>query len=360
MKKVLTVVKGLGINGISNIIFLYYKNLDKGKIQMDFAITLDIEDKYRKEIENNGSVLYEIPVRDKNPIKYIKDLSRIIKNNKYEIIHVHGNSSMIILEIIAGMLGGAKIRIAHSHNTTCSNDKLSILLRPIFNMLCNVRISCGEAAGKWMFGKRDFITIQNGINMSQYNFLEEERTRVRLDLGIDDELLIGHVGGFNYQKNHEKLIGIFKKLLDRDKNIKLLLVGDGENKKHIEKLVKDLNIENNVIFYGISNNISELMKAIDIFILPSRFEGLPCVLIEAQALGIPCLVSSNVSKEAKIANNVEYIDLNLEDEFWVDKICNIDISNRYRESIIAKKKLEDRGYNIKTIVKRLEQIYTGI
>ena len=124
--------------------------------------------------------------------------------------------------------------------------------------------------------------------------------------------------------------------------------------------MKDLNIENNVIFYGISNNISELMKAIDIFILPSRFEGLPCVLIEAQALGIPCLVSSNVSKEAKIANNVEYIDLNLEDEFWVDKICNIDISNRYRESIIAKKKLEDRGYNIKTIVKRLEQIYTGI
>lgn len=360
MKRVLTIVKGLGVNGISNVIFLYYRNLDKSKIQMDFATVLDVDKKYRCEIEENGSIIYQIPIRDRNPIKYIKDLSKIIKTNKYEIIHVHGNSSMIILELIAGILGGAKIRIAHSHNTTCSNDRLSILLRPTFNMLCNIRIACGKAAGKWMFGKKEFITIQNGIDMNQYNFSEEERSKARLDLGIDNELLIGHVGGFNYQKNHEKLIHIFKNLLDRDMNIKLLLVGDGENKKYIENLVKELNIENNVIFYGISNNVPNLMKAMDVFVLPSRFEGLPCVLIEAQALGIPCIVSSNVSKEAKITDNLEYIDLYLEPEFWADKIYNIDKSNRYRNSIVAKQLLENRGYNIKSIVERLEQIYTGI
>ena len=360
MKKILTVVKGLGINGISNVIFTYYRNLDNNKFKMDFATVLDVHDKYRKEIEYNNSQLHLISDRDKNPIKYIIELSKIIKENEYEIVHIHGNSSMIILELIAAILGGARLRIAHSHNTECSNNRLSVILRPVLNLLCNFRIACGIEAGKWMFGNKEFVTLKNGIDMSQYEFIEETRKKIRSELGINNELVVGHIGTFNFQKNHEKLIDIFTKVLDKDRTIKLLLIGDGEKKESIETKIKELKIEKNVILYGISDNVNELIQAIDIFVLPSRFEGLPCVLIEAQALGTPCIVSSNVSKESKFGENVQYIDLDKSSELWAEKILDIDIDNRYEKSKITKKILQSKGYDIRKAIEELETVYSSI
>lgn len=357
MKKVLTVVKGLGINGISNIIFLYYENLDNSKVKMDFAITLDIEDEYRKKIEDNGSRLYKIKVRDKNPLKYISELRKIIRNNNYEVVHVHGNSSMIILEMFAALLGGAKVRIAHSHNTVSSHNVLSILLRPIFNMLCNVRLSCSYDAGRWMFGRKKFMVINNGIDMNKYKFSEEKRNISRNELGISNEMVIGHVGGFNYQKNHEKLIEIFKVIYERNRNTKLLLVGDGENKENIKNIINKYNLNENVIIYGISKDVPKLMHAMDVFVLPSRFEGLGCVLVEAQALGLPCIVSNNVPKDACFSKDVKYINLKEDNQLWATEILKMCTVDRMKKSTMIKNTMIKREYDIDSIIRKLNKIY---
>ena len=264
---------------------------------------------------------------------------------------------MIVLELISAVLGGAKLRIAHSHNTTSSNDKLSILLRPILNNLSNVRIACGIDAGKWMFGKKKFILLKNGIDMKKYKFDIKIREEVRSELNLDGTLVIGHVGSFNYQKNHHKLIEVFREMKKIRDDIKLLLVGDGEERKNIEKLLDKYGIKDNVIMYGISNEVPRLMHAMDVFVMPSRFEGLPCVLIEAQSLGLPCIVSNKISIESKFGENIQYFDLNESNKVWADAILNIDKNNRKKNSLIAKANMNKCGYNINTEVLNLQRLY---
>lgn len=361
MIKVLQVVKALEKNGVTSVILTYSHNVDKEKFQMDIVTGTLYEKQYRDQLEADGCNFYVIPNRDKNPVNYILKLSQLIKKEHYSIVHVHGNSAMIFPELIAAKIGGAKVRIAHSHNTMCNHPEVERFVRPLFDYSFTHGIACSNSAGAWMFKKKNFIVINNGIDTKKTAYSEQNRNSVRLELGIqEDAILVGHVGFFNYQKNHPKLISIFEKIHQENVKTKLLLIGDGPDREAIEKMVKEKDLLDCVIFYGQSTRVPCLMSAMDVFVLPSNFEGTPIVLLEAQASGMKCVTSADFPKDASIA--IIHLDLEKNDTVWASEILQAEQENwglRLEKSKEYRNYLISNQYDAQEIGKELSKYYSS-
>lgn len=362
MIKILVIMTtNIGTSGISKIVMRYYDYIDKKKVKFDFVVPNEPNDYIKNKFNTNNTNVYIIK-RKKNAIKYYFELKKIIKNGKYNIVHVHGNSSTMALELMAAKKAGCKVRIAHSHNTTCNHKIIDKMLRPIFYKYLTCGMACGADAGKWLFGKRKFIIIQNGNELSKYSFNSDIRKNIRKENNLENCIVIGHVGRFNYQKNHDFLIEVFNKYRLNNKNAKLLLIGSGEKENEVKEKIKGYNIEDNVIFTGEINNVNEWLNACDVMMLPSRYEGFPVVLIEWQANGVPCIVSNRISKEVNITDTIKFIDVDKEDSVteWlkclkkIDKIDREEISNRNMEI------LRKRGYDIEQCASNLYNIYLNL
>lgn len=358
MKHVLMVLGGLGHEGITSTALTYLESIDKSKLDMQLCIAGNAESDCLERVKAIGIKYYILPARNGQTFKYSRALFRLIKREKIDVIHVHGNSATVGIDLLTAMLAGCKKRIAHSHNTTCSHIKADKILRPILKLTCNTRFACGEAAGKWLFGSKKFYIIPNAIDTNKFTFSEKKRNQIRNQLHLGDELLLGHVGVFNYQKNQEFLIEVISELaeLKNKRNAKLLLIGEGYNKDRIIDFAEQKNIASDVIFYGLSNEVSSLMSAMDMFVLPSRFEGLPCVLIEAQAAGLPCIVSDQVSKEAKLTSLLDFLPIDRTD-MWTDAIQKGAFYDREQSSQAACIVLAQRNYDIKISAERILELY---
>lgn len=342
------------LNGITSVILNYYKNTDLSEIHMDFVVINCPDDTLVADIRANGSKFFVLP-RKKSPISYMINLYKLCKANHYDIIHVHGNSATMALEMVPAMLAGILVRIAHSHNTTCIHLKLHKWLYPLFNISYTHALACGENAGRWLFNGKPFVVLKNGIVLDKYRYDEKTRNKYRGKINCENKRVIGHVGLFNEQKNQKFIIEIFEKIIARKDEYQLVLIGEGPLFQEIKELSKSLGIEERVIFLGTTDKVNCYMQAMDIFVLPSLYEGLPLVLVEAQAAGLPCIVSTEVSREADLTGTVQYI--NLEDqELWIDKIMSIEI-NANRGSTDNLKKLELCGYDIERSAKTLTDFY---
>ena len=363
--KILMVAKGFEIQGISNVILNYAEYINRQKFIIDVASGEHYAKSNVIRLKQAGGRFWYIPDRDKNILSYMIKLSGIIKNEKYRIVHVHGNSAMVAPELIAAKMGGAEVRIAHSHNVTCNHPGLDRLFHPVFSMFYTHALACSVEAGQWMFKKSPFIVVKNGISISKYFFDPEERKKVRQKLGIKNELVIGHIGCFNYQKNQDRLISILKKIIVYRTGVKLLFVGAGEDRERIEKLAKSQNLSEYCIFYGVSDEVEKLLAAMDVFVFPSRFEGLGIVLIEAQASGLSCIVSRNVPKEVNVTGTLKYISLEADNVKWVDAITESGLSADNTEERLLKSArqcsiIREEGYEIKDVVRRLETFYEEV
>lgn len=359
MKKVLIVCANVfGHNGIANVILNYYKAMDKKKFNIDVLLINEPEEKIRKELEKNGSKVYVVE-RNTNPVKYLNEVTRIMKNNKYDLVHIHGNSATMAVELLAAKLAGIKVRIPHSHNTTSDHMRAHRLLQPLFNKLYTHGFACGVEAGKWLYGDKEFVVINNGIDVDKFQYKEEYRHEIRMKYDKEDKIIIGHVGVFNYQKNHEKLIEIFKKVYDKNPNYVLMLIGEGENKSNIEELVKTMGLEKNVIFVGTTTDIEKYMMAFDVLLLPSRFEGLPLVLVEAQCTGLHCIASTNVSEESNITGLVDFYDYEKDVDKYVSRILELQKNVNTREELARKAKDDicKKGYSIHDNARMIEELY---
>lgn len=359
MKKVLNIVTSeLRFDGITTFLLNNLNNLDLNKIQYDFlapSITSEIENEINKK-----SKIFIIKDRKKF-FRYIKKVSKIIKDNKYEIVHIHGSSSLLVIELIASILGRCKNRIVHSHNTKSNHMFLHKLLKPIFNLLYTERLACGQKAGEWLFNNKKFTIINNGIDIEKYSYDEKARNEMRRVNHLNEKIVIGHIGTFNLQKNHDYIIDIFgeieKKYKDR---YHLVLIGEGKNLKNIIEKSKKKGIYNNISFVGNSNNVEEWLQAMDVLILPSLFEGFPLVLVEGQTAGLPCVVSNKVTHDVKITDLVEFLSIEDEPKLWADKIANIPIYERSTIKNKVKLQIKKAGYDIKDNAKKLENIYLNI
>lgn len=324
--KVLTVsTVELSMGGITTVIMNYYKNINKKEVQMDFVVNRKIEACFEEIIKKNHSQIY-ILIRNKNPLKYIFQLSAIIKENNYEVIHVHGNSATMVVDLLAAMIGGVKIRIAHCHNTECMHRVIHKLLMPVFDLTYTKALACSVEAGKWIFGEGNFDVLPNGISVNDYRFSRKDSIEIREELHLEDKLIIGHVGYMNRQKNHLKLLGILKELKGLHKNVHLLCVtGSDQIPDKLQQLIKDYHLENEVTVFFRRNDVNRLMQGMDVFVFPSLYEGLGIALLEAQAAGLPCIASDRVPIEVDIMGRIEFCPLEESNLDWAHRILTMEL-----------------------------------
>lgn len=259
------------------------------------------------------------------------NLVRLIKKEKYQYVHIHADvANKLFVPGIAAKVSGTSKIIFHSHAAGIDGEKrkikyfIHILLRRSLKHIATNLVACSDVAAEWMFpnaDKQEIIVINNGVDLEKFYFDQKKRRDIRQSLNIQDEILIGHVGRFCYQKNHEYLVKIMKHVKGKNIRARLLLVGEGPDEKRIREMVQFEKLDNDIIFYGISNSVNELFMAMDIFILPSHFEGLPIVGVEAQASGLPVIFSNRITQEAKLTNKVLYLGIEDNDiEQWVQAI----------------------------------------
>jgi glycosyltransferase involved in cell wall biosynthesis len=345
------------MDGITNVILNYYRSIDKSDMQIDFVIPNEIKGELKLELESCGSNIYVINGRTRKPIIYIKTLIRIISKNKYDIVHAHGNSCTLALEMYSAKKGGVYVRIPHCHNTKTKHSIVHKLLSGPFNSLYTHAFACGQKAGEWLYHQEKFEIINNGIDIDKYKYNQEIRKKYRDKYGLNGKKVIGHIGHFSYQKNHEYLIDIFQELYRLDSNYRLLLIGDGELKSDIQRKVESLHLSNVAIFMGKSLEVHRFMQAMDIFVMPSYFEGLPLTLIEAQSASLSCFVSDSVSNEVAITNLVQFISLDKSAKEWAKQINSPMIMNREEIKDNICKQIVDAGYSIEDNAKKLKELY---
>lgn len=346
----------------------YYRNMDRTKIQCDFICDEDSTNIPYEEIEELGGKVIICPPYQK-VFAYQKFLIKLFKEKKYDIVHSNINA-LSVFPLRAAKKAGVPIRIAHSHST--SNPKewkktlIKNMLRPFSKKYANVYFACSELAGRWLFGNKTFdegkvTIINNAIDVEKFVYNEDIRKKVRNELKEkckseinDDTLIVGHIGRFVKQKNHEFLIDIFNEIHKRKENSVLMLVGQGPLQKEIEEKVNNLGLQDCVLFLGQRNDANELYQAMDVLVLPSLYEGLGMVLIEAQYAGLNCYCSETVPKEAYISNLLTKITLSESSSKWAEKI--IDGQNKFTRKDMTEE-LKDSGYDIKEEAKKLEDKY---
>ena len=357
MKILMVFTSKFHYTGITSVVMNYYRELMKYEdIKIDFVTPNIVDKEFSEEFKRNGSKNFYIPMklRRKFPIVYVIKLRNFIKKEHYDIVHVHGSSSIMFFDLFAAKLAGTKIRIAHSHNTVTEHIFLHKLLKPFFKKSYTDRFACGQDAGKWLFENKEFIILPNAQKTEKFLFNQDFRNQYRKDNNLENKIVIAHVGAFNYQKNHEFIVELIEKISNISDRYKFVLMGEGPFKEDIIQQIQVKKLSEKVLFVGKNNKVNEWLNAFDIMILPSRYEGLPNVLIEWQLSGLPTIVSDKVTTEAKITNLITYEELNVEK--WCDQILNCKI-NEKRNSRVYYNEIKKAGFDISETSSKLYSLY---
>lgn len=365
MKRIMQCVTGnFAVAGLSRIVYTWGEYLNKNGIIFDYLCRQpDRDNSYVDRIEASGGKV-SWPERGDG---YFRKQKRMLHSYRYEVVHVHADTSYNLIKgaVLPKMLGVKKI-IVHSHSSGLDKPgsvkgmlkffmKTSVhfLCRPFISLFANEFCSCSDEATKWMYlgnARRNAKIIQNFIDVEDYIYDEAVRDSVRAENGLKDKIVVGHVGRFVYQKNQDFIVRIAKSIGQINKEVVFVLIGDGED---FERIRQNVAGEDNIKLLGWRNDVSKWMQAFDIFILPSHFEGLPIVGIEAQASGVTCLFSSEIDKMSKINDAVYFLDL--DEKLWIDSIVNgVCIDDRRKESLLT----QESDYNIVNGIKQLKALYS--
>lgn len=322
-----------------------------------------------QELENCGTAIHYVGYKGskwKKQIVCYRNLKKLLEQEKYDYVHIHADvANKLLVSGLAAKHAGVSNIVLHSHSSGVEGNHR--YAKMIFHRTCRHFlkwigtnfVACSSTAAKWMFPNisiENITIINNGIDLEKFRFNPMIRARVRKELGIADEVLLGHVGRFGYPKNHEYLIEIMKEVKKAGVGAKLLLVGEGPKFDEIKNLVRRESLEKEIIFFGSSKRVHELLQAMDIFLLPSRFEGLPIVGIEAQAAGLPVIFSDRITREAALAEQVRFLPI-AENSIiqWVNAIKELSMWNRQDCS----GNLKDKGFAIENTVAMFERLYQG-
>ncbi len=297
----------------------------------------------------------------KNPSKYIKALTKAIKEGGYDSVHIHSNSHTCVLELIAAQKAGCEKRIVHAHNSSCNHMVLHKLMTKKFDSLCTHRLACSDKAGAFMHGEHEFTVINNGVDCKRFSFCDTDRAEVRSQLALKGKIALCHVGAFNPAKNHSFLLDIMAGLEKKAPGkYKLLCLGEGTGLEEAKEKAARLGISGSVIFAGSKSNVEQYLSAVDLVLLPSLFEGLPLSLVEQQASGLCALVSDSVTKQANITGNITYLPIDKGADLWVDAILNEQTDyKRYLMSAKAVNIIREKGFDIGSSAKAVLEIYNG-
>lgn len=363
--KVLQVTGSLRVGGAETVALNFYRYIDKERFEFDYLVYGDSVEPYEAEVEHLGGKVIHIDSPNEGYAKFLNGLRKVIrKYGPYDIIHAHTLLN-IGLVLFVGYIENVPMRVAHAHSDR-KNVKLKlhkklykICMKHFIQKYATHYVACSYEAGTFLYGRSLFeekgIIIKNGIDVSQYCYNPIKRDVIKREFGIKDKFVIGHVGRFSKVKNHSFLLKVFQEIHKRNSNTVLLLVGDGELRLQIEHEIEELGLNNNVVLTGTRSDVPDLMQAMDVFVFPSYYEGLPVTLVEAQASGLPCVISSNITDEICITDLVCKVSLDSGILSWTEIVL------RYVEGYKKKNTLNEvkkSGFDITESIETLKNTYS--
>lgn len=366
MLRVLHIAPGIDGGGVGQVVYNYLAYMDRSEMHIevivrDYGHRQFLHDRF----DELGIKVHYVILRKKDPIKHFSEINRIMKEGHFDVVHCH-DQNWSVLYLKMAERNGVKVRIAHSHLTVQMSDKIKIaisnLFTPALKKTATGYFACGKAAGEYMWGKdivnnRQLYVMNNAVDPSKFQYDPELRAKHRNEFQWQDKCVIGHIGRFSAQKNHDFLIDIFAAYRKIHTDAILALIGTGELESDIRKKVRNLGLESSVYFLGQRNDVWELYNAFDLFLLPSLYEGLPVVGVEAQANGLPCLFSDTITDEVKILDSTVMMDLRLPATQWAEKLHGLVNTLAEHNRADAIRYVNTAGYNIRIEAEKLKQYY---
>lgn len=363
--KILQVGLGNNPGGMEAFVMNYFRELAKQGISFDF-VSMYGTIAHEEEILKLGGRVFYVPNVKKDYFGYVKAFREFLARERYDVVHVNMLSAANIVPLRLAKEAGVGKVIAHSHNASAPGlvrKLMDGMNRPKLNRYVNQKLACSEKAGRWLFGDKAYeagevTLVANAIQTDKYGFSEENRQEIRRQLGIpEDGLLVGHVGRFQVQKNHEAIIHIFHEVQKKASDARLCLIGDGELKEQIQEQARKAGILDKIIFTGVCPDVERYLSAMDVFLFPSLFEGLPFTLLEAQANGLPCVISDEITREAVISGeNVRMVSLAESPVKWADAVFAMNKVGRVQREAAAGR-LAAAGFDIHEEAQKLLQLY---
>lgn len=356
MKKILVInTVGFQYEGITSVILNYTKGMDREGLQFTFPVYEDTIPKLKEELEELGRTV-TVPNRKQNVKSYIKALFCLL-NEDFDVLHVHGNSGTMLIETVVAKLRGVKKIILHTHSTSTNHPLANALMKYPMMLLADVLMACSDAAGTWLYGKQKYTVLNNAIDIQKFQFDPQNRKEYREEFGVqEDEFLIGHIGHFTPQKNHFFLLDIFRAYHKLDPKAKLLLIGGGADFERVREAAEKMELQDSVIFAGRRSDAASVYSAMDLFILPSIWESLSLVTLEAQANGLPALVADVVPLDAKCTDRVFYEPLSHKPEEWAEAVQRIRKQN-FDRNADTREAIAEKGFDIHKEAGDLRNIY---
>ncbi|MEV5037243.1 glycosyltransferase family 1 protein [Peribacillus frigoritolerans] len=360
--RVLHVVRKMDFGGVQSMLMNYYRNINRELVQFDFLVQGNEPGFFDNEITSLGGKIYQVTPMKENLLKYHRDVKSILRKTNYKIVQAHQNFANIH-SLTQAHWSKIEVIISHSHNAFPERSVFKQIIKKFIqyriNKISTYKFACSKKAGEWLYGREQLENgkvkiINNGIVSEEFKYNQEISNKIRKDLNITGKFVIGHIGNFSSQKNHNFLIDIFNDVYKEKKEAKLVLVGIGELEQIVKEKVIKLGLEKQVLFLGKRSDVSSLMQAFDILVFPSLYEGLPVVLVEAQASGMKCIISKDITDEVKITDLIESISLNEPSNYWAKNVVNYSYGFERNDT---SKLIEDNGYDIKVEAKRLENLY---
>ncbi|MGN0251617.1 MAG: glycosyltransferase family 1 protein [Oliverpabstia sp.] len=357
MIRVLQVVTYMGRGGLETMLMNYYRHMDRDKVQFDFLVHREFEADYDREIRDLGGKIYHVSRMIPWSRAYRQELKSFFQEHpEYKIVHVHQDClSSVALQCAKEC--GIPVRIAHCHSSSAvRNWKYPVKLHYMKKIphYANYLFACGKQAGDWMFHSNKFEIVRNAIDAEKYQYSSNVAVQIRTELGLNNNAVIGHVGNFTPAKNHAFLLEVFQQILKLQPKARLLLVGGGDGLHLIQEKARNMGIYDRIVFTGVRSDVNKLLQAMDAFVFPSLYEGLPVTMIEAQAAGLPCIISDQVSNECIVTNGLVTIQgLNQSLSEWAAHI--LQQAQKPRRNHVEE--IRAAGYDILTAAEWLEDFY---
>ena len=345
--------------GVSTFMMNVYEKMHSEKIQIDFLVHTLSKGVRDEDILNLGGKIFRVPARGRNPLKNYRQIKQIMLNGKYDVVHAHadaGNSTILSIAKECNI----PIRISHCHNTNYTNKSL---LKRFLNDQFKKQIpryathlwACSEKAGEWLYGNHSFEVIPNAIDVQKFIYSPQLSKDLRKELNLENKFVIGHVGRFDYQKNHDFLLKVFAEVVHEREDAHLVLIGKGELEEVIKKQANQLGILDKISFLGESSNVNKLINVFDVGVFPSLFEGFSIAMVEMQVNGLPLVVSDNVPSEINLTDNIRFLSLDETVKYW----CKTILETKGRDTG-AVDKIIAKGYNLSDMVNKLTKTYERI
>lgn len=364
MKKILVIGLTERMGGVETFIYNTTIFSNKEHIQYDYLIHGAGHAQFQKQLSafyGDNEHFHFVSHFKSKPLKTIKELYSFYRTHHYDAIHLQTGATFEIVYCFPyNFIFGIDV-ITHSHNGNGFSNFQNAIFRPILNFCTKKKLACSKIAAEWLFGKhkgKNVEVIKNGIDVNRFAFSEDKREKMRKQYGVTDKFVIGHIGRFSEQKNHKFILEIYEEILKKDKQSVLFLIGTGELFSVIKNLANEKHLTDKIIFVNTTSTPEDFYCLFDAFLMPSLYEGLPIVGIEAQCSGVDCYFSNNISPEIAISDCCHIISLKESANKWASKIiegCKRNHNRRLYSDIVSR-----AGFNVHQVTARLEQIYNGL